>query len=84
MPTGVPNEVELLNPVGAIPHSGDSGRNGRWTLLLLIVDNVCTENIQFNIHSAQLCGVYALELYSSSSANKAKKTVRITLLCDGF
>ncbi len=36
IPAGVPNEAEVLNPVGAIPHSGaDSGRNGGWTLLLL-------------------------------------------------
>ncbi len=73
VPAGVPNEVELLNPMGAIPHSGDSGRNGGWSLLLLIVDNVCTENIQFNIHSAQLCGVYALERYSLHLLIKQKQ-----------
>ncbi len=34
VPAGVPNEAELLNPVGAIPHSGDSAWTKWWVELV--------------------------------------------------
>ena len=65
VPAGIPNETELLNPVGAIPHSGDSGRNGgcMYGAGYLVYMHTCMHaEHAVNIHSTQPCAVYALVL----------------------
>ncbi len=73
VPAGIPNEAELLHPVGAIPHSGDivdemvGGACCYWIPSCVYMQNM--QSIFIALNYAECIGVCALvlpELYSSS------------------